>query len=230
MKNKKYSLRVHLLNEGWFDTDDFPDLQGRDQAEIDREMKIKLGEKPVETWQDLRDLITMYTKQEEFLKKARNEGELAGKIGKAIISFLPYPNFAAGMGAVKDAVDLASQLNDMSQEDIPVQKLPLFDALQLDTQYADIIEYGLQDDMVADFMDDISDFKGKIVDNPHEWENMNDYAEYWLADRRDTGGSHETVIGADQGVKFTDLTIPDLRGSGFKDFFAGFGTLLSELW
>tara|TARA_X000000950_G_C13916424_1_gene661204 strand:- start:5582 stop:6262 length:681 start_codon:yes stop_codon:yes gene_type:complete len=223
--NGKYSLRKALLVE-YFDAGDFPDLQGRDQKEIDRQMKISLGEKPVETWQDLRDLITLHLKQEEFLARAEAEGDLAGKIGKAIISFFtPLDEFAAIGGAVKDAAELSSKLNSLSQDRKP-QKMPLLDTLQMDPEYAEIIEYGLQDDMVRDFMEDISQLTGNITENPANWQNMDEYAEYWLAKRRETGGSEETVTGADDSTKFSELTIPNFKQSKF----AGFGTFLAELF
>lgn len=235
----KYSLRKRLLveaedeqPEGYFSTLNFPELSGKSDAEIERDIKIEAGETPVKTWEQLRELISAYTKQEEFLAKASAEGELAGKVGKAIIgAYLGqykaiWDAFSAGMGAVKDAGELGITLNDMAKDRTPVDNLPVLDALQIDQEYADIIDTNLQDDMVVDFMRDIADKTGNIDANPDDWQNMNDYAEYWLRDRRDTGGSSETVTGADRGVKFTDLTIPDLKQSRL----AGFGKMLVELF
>ena len=55
-------------------------------------------------------------------------------------------------------------------------------------------------------MKEIEGNTGDITDEG--WTNMNEYVEWWL--ENEFGDGPETVTGADDSTKFTDLTIPDL--------------------
>ena len=194
----KYSLKKNLLIE--MDRMEFYQNLQKDQLEF--------KQKQVETWEDLKALIVMHLEYESMQKKAAAAGEFAGKTIKNIFSLVPgLGTFMAAGGLAKDGIELGKTLWDLSKEDTPVQNNTLFGLLQIDPEYADIIEYGLQDDIIRDFMKAIGEKSGKISGS-EEWQNMNEYVEWWL--ENNYGDGPETVTGADDSTSFTDLKVPDL--------------------
>ena len=149
----------------------------------------------------------MHREHELLEKQAQAVGETAGKTIKNALSLIPgFKEVTAIGGAFKDAVELGNTLRDLAKADRPVQNDTLFGILQIDPEYADIIDYGIQDDIIRDFMKEISELEGDITDEG--WTNMNEYVEYWL--ENNYGDGPETVTGANDSTKFTDLKIPDL--------------------
>ena len=193
----KYSLKSTLLLE-------------MDRMELYQNLKadeLELKTRKVKTWDDLRALLVMHREHELLEKQAQAAGETAGKIIKNALSLIPgVQEITAIGGAFKDAVELGITLRDLAKEDRPIQNDTLFGILQIDPDYADIIEYGIQDDIIRDFMKEISELEGDISNE--RWTNMNEYVEYWLENNH--GSGPETVTGADDSTKFTDLEIPDL--------------------
>ena len=209
----KYSLKRALLLE-------------MDRMEIYQNLKadeLDIQSRPVKTWDDLRALIVMHREHELLEKQASAAGEAAGKVVKNAMSLIPgFGQIQAIGGAFKDAVELTHTLRNLAKEDRPVQNDTLFGILQIDPEYADIIEYGIQDDIIRDFMKEIEDNTGDITDEG--WTNMNEYVEWWL--ENEFGDGPETVTGADDSTKFTDLTIPDLP----VPFLKGLVTTAKELF
>ena len=196
-KSRKYSLTNALLLE-------------MDRMELYQNLKtdeLEIKNRPVKTWEDLRALLVLHREHDLIEKQAEAAGETAGQVMKNVIAMIPYlSNIAAIGGAFKDAGELALTLRDLAKEDRPVQKDTLFGILQIDPEYADIIDYGIQDDIIRDFMKEIEENTGNITDDG--WTNMNEYVEWWL--ENNYGDGPETVTGANDSTKFTDLKIPDL--------------------
>ena len=195
----KYSLKKNLLIE--MDRMEFYQNLQKD--------KLEFEQKQVETWEDLKALIIMHLQHEEMQKVAQATGEFAGKSFKNMLSMVPgLGTFMAAGGLTKDTVELGKSLWDLAKKDTPVQNNTLFGLLQIDPEYADIIEYGLQDDIIRDFMKAIGEKTGKISSSD-EWQNMNEYVEWWL--ENNYGDGPETVTGADDSTSFTDLKVPDIQ-------------------
>ena len=149
----------------------------------------------------------MHRDPELLEKHAQAAGKTTGKIIKNALSLIPgVKEITAIGGAFKDTVELGITLRDLAKQDRPIQNDTLFGILQIDPEYADIIEYGIQDDIIRDFMKEISELEGDITDEG--WTNMNEYVEWWL--ENEFGDGPETVTGANDSTKFTDLKIPDL--------------------
>ena len=205
--NDKYSLRKSLLVE-------------MDRMELYQNLKadeLEVKSRPVKTWDDLRALLLMHREHDLLEKQAAATGETAGKVMKNAMSLIPgFRQVQAIGGAFKDAIELTHTLRKLAKEDRPVQNDTLFGILQIDPEYADIIEYGIQDDIIRDFMKEIEGNTGDITDEG--WTNMNEYVEWWLENV--FGDGPETVTGANDSTKFTDLTIPDLPVSFLKGLVA----------
>ena len=179
-----------------------------------------LPTKKIETWEELRALVSLVTGESEAYDTVEKMGELAGKAVKNVMYFVPgLGNAWTLIGTAKDAAGFLGNLLKLPED--KVEDDPLLSTLQLDKEYIDIVDDAKAKEFLKFFSGYIESQSGPIpptIALNADWNGdgtettedvpttINSLFQKWL---QDSGEGDATVVGAGGDDAFTDIDFPD---------------------
>tara|TARA_B100000989_G_scaffold293351_1_gene270628 strand:- start:108 stop:884 length:777 start_codon:yes stop_codon:yes gene_type:complete len=194
--------------------------QGKKKVDVNKDIG-KTDQRTVETWEDLRNLISVVTSRDQAEKLAKKSGEAAASVVKNIAYQIPViGNIWTLVGTAKDSLSLLNNIMKLPEDQ--VEKNPMLDTLQLDDEYVEIVDNDMALEFLKFFSGYIETKTGKIPDTiplEADWNGdgnktkeevpttINSLFQKWIQDHG-TGGE-ATVVGAGSDKTFTDIPYPE---------------------
>ena len=183
------------------------DKKAKDQKEYDKLKKC-------ETWGDLAEIIGVITHAKE-LKALEDKGGKAGEAAKTLLKLIPgtaaFMNWVeAGSAGLQKAQEIGNTVLDtmkglQTKSDEDVEKAPggILDAFKIDDGYQRITDNELEEKFFKDFSKYVhKNAKGQPKKELPD-QDINTWFEEWLSEN--VGSTDETVKGAEEDTKFTDI-------------------------
>lgn len=207
---------VYLFEVGADYDAGYADEEGESKVDKEEEKKKKQAAydalPKVEKWGDLHDIINAISHAKE-LQALSDKGGQTGKAAATIIGYLPgggaFMNWAQTPAKVvkaktqfkDDIKSIMGTVKTLKDEEVEKPSSGFLDAFKIDDGYQKITDDRLENKFIKDIADE---FGSKPRDEaiPPDLD-INDWYESWLSDN--IGDTDETVTGAEEDTKFTDI-------------------------